>query len=78
MAPLDRKHVQRNLKAVHRGYDHRKHPYLDIEVVLAAHSQAFDRAEALLKSATVLEEHFRCPTTRFHYLLEALRKLQLK
>lgn len=75
-APLTRQDAQKELAAVHPGFHHGKSPYFDLDTVLANLSEAHPRAKKLLATAQELAEPYGNPTTRFHELVERLRKLR--
>ncbi|HEY8376582.1 MAG TPA: hypothetical protein VIK91_08845 [Nannocystis sp.] len=65
--------MQRELKALHKGYDHARSPYLALPLVLAGLADADRRCDDLLRIAGANGNAYDNPTTRFHELLCALR-----
>lgn len=73
-APLGHHEAQRALRRHHPGYHHERHPYLDLACVLAGLEVADRRSALLVRRADDDGAPFKCPTTRFHELVQALRR----
>lgn len=72
-APIDRHAAQRELKQLHPGYDHNRHPYFCVEVVLQKLDEAIARSKRLESTAVGDGEPFKNPTTSFYRAIELIR-----
>ncbi len=72
-APIHRHKAQRKLKDVHLGYDHKKHPYLDSDVVLDNLDVAAERSKRLAKRAQDAGDPYANPISTFSDVIEQIR-----
>jgi hypothetical protein len=71
-APVDRFTAQRRLKQLHPGFDHKTHPYLDVQVVADRWEDAEVRAATLARHAQAAGDPLGNPTTAFTSAIRAL------
>lgn len=74
MADIHRHDAQRELSALHRGYHHEKHPYLDVDLVLAGLDDAARRSAVLDVRAAEAGALRRNPTTSFSEAIASFRR----
>jgi hypothetical protein len=75
-APIDRFAAQHRLKQLHPKFDHKTHPYLDVELVAERWEHADVRARTLDRRAEAAGDGLGNPTTRLTAAIRALRDAQ--
>lgn len=73
-AHLSRDQAQRELKRLHKGYDHTRSPYLDPAIALQYLDDAERRARRLCERAHADGDPWRNPITTFSELVATLRE----
>jgi len=69
---ITRSDAQRLLKGLHPGYDHARHPYLDLDTVLNHLEDASRRSEVLRQRARDAGDEFQNPSTCFRDVLSVI------
>ncbi len=74
-AHIHRHEAQRRLKRLHKGYDHARSPYLDVDVVLGALELAEQRCALLSRTAVANGDPHGNPSSTFSTLVSRIRGL---